>query len=84
MGETEIGIGNTSAWKMCGVTPKTTNGIYFEVVNQQGQSLQPGSRGLIQFATHYQHSSGHFKLRVTTVARRYVHLTLFHEFILFK
>ncbi|KAG0090329.1 GTPase-activating protein S23 [Podila epicladia] len=72
VGETEIGIGNTSAWKMCGVTPKTTNGIYFEVVNQQGQSLQPGSRGLIQFATHYQHSSGHFKLRVTTVARSWV------------
>ena len=70
VGETEIGIGNTSAWKMCSVTPKTTNGIYFEVVNQQGQSLQPGSRGLIQFVTHYQHSSGHFKLRVTTVARR--------------
>ncbi|KAG0285549.1 GTPase-activating protein S23 [Linnemannia gamsii] len=69
VGETEIGIGNTSAWKMCSVTPKTTNGIYFEVVNQQGQSLQPGSRGLIQFVTHYQHSSGHFKLRVTTVAR---------------
>ncbi|KAF9437263.1 GTPase-activating protein S23 [Entomortierella beljakovae] len=69
VGETEIGIGNTSAWKMCGVTPKTTNGVYFEVVTQQGQSLQPGSRGLVQFVTHYQHSSGHFKLRVTTVAR---------------
>ncbi|KAG0234508.1 GTPase-activating protein S23 [Actinomortierella wolfii] len=72
VGETEIGIGNTSAWKMCGVTPKTTNAIYFEVVNQHGQVLQPGSRGLIQFVTHYQHSSGHFKLRVTTVARNWV------------
>jgi len=69
VGETDIGIGKTSAWKMCGVTPKTTNAIYFEVVNPQGQSLQPGSLGLIQFVTHYQHSSGHFKLRVTTVAR---------------
>jgi protein transport protein SEC23 len=32
--ETEIGIGGTCAWKFCGVTPKTTAGIYFEVVNQ--------------------------------------------------
>ncbi|KAF9910008.1 GTPase-activating protein S23 [Linnemannia zychae] len=69
VGETEIGIGNTSAWKMCSVSPKTTNAIYFEVVNQEGQVVQPGARGLIQFVTHYQHSSGHFKLRVTTVAR---------------
>ncbi|CAG8478725.1 3005_t:CDS:10 [Funneliformis mosseae] len=69
--ETEIGIANTSAWKMCGITPKTTAAVYFEVVNQHGQPLQPGSRGLIQFLTHYQHSSGQFRLRVTTVARNF-------------
>ncbi|KAI7869905.1 protein transporter SEC23 [Spinellus fusiger] len=72
VGETEIGIGNTSAWKMCAITPKTTNGIYFEVVNQPTAPFQPGSRGLIQFVTHYQHSSGQFRLRVTTVARNFV------------
>ncbi|KAG0309085.1 GTPase-activating protein S23 [Dissophora globulifera] len=72
VGETEIGIGNTSAWKMCGVSPKSTEAVYFEVVSQPGQALQPGSRGLVQFVTHYQHSSGHFKLRVTTVARSWV------------
>ncbi|ORY95407.1 protein transporter SEC23 [Syncephalastrum racemosum] len=71
VGETEIGIGNTSAWKMCSVSPKTTNGIYFEVVNQPAAQFQPGSRGLIQFVTHYQHSSGQFRLRVTTVARNF-------------
>ncbi|KAL0094210.1 protein transporter SEC23 [Phycomyces blakesleeanus] len=71
VGETEIGIGNTSAWKMCSITPKTTNGIYFEVVNQPTVPFQPGSRGLIQFVTHYQHSSGQFRLRVTTVARNF-------------
>ncbi|KAI7883721.1 protein transporter SEC23 [Lichtheimia hyalospora FSU 10163] len=71
VGETEIGIANTSAWKMCSVTPKTTMGVYFEVVNQPTVQLQPGSRGLIQFITHYQHSSGQFRLRVTTVARNF-------------
>ncbi|RIA99066.1 protein transporter SEC23 [Glomus cerebriforme] len=69
--ETEIGIANTSAWKMCGISPKTTVAVYFEVVSQHGQPLQPGSRGLIQFLTHYQHSSGQFRLRVTTVARNF-------------
>ncbi|CAG8496860.1 7983_t:CDS:2, partial [Cetraspora pellucida] len=69
--ETEIGIANTSAWKMCGITPKTTVAVYFEVVSQHGQPLQHNNRGLIQFVTHYQHSSGQFRLRVTTVARNF-------------
>ncbi|KAI9032277.1 hypothetical protein DFJ74DRAFT_653895 [Hyaloraphidium curvatum] len=71
VGETEIGIGQTSAWKLCGVTPKTTVGIYFEVAAQPQQQVQPGTRGLVQFVTHYQHSSGVFRLRVTTIARNW-------------
>lgn len=72
VGETEIGIGQTSAWKICGITPKTTVGVYFEVAAQPQQQVQPGTRGLIQFVTHYQHSSGVFRLRVTTIARKWV------------
>ncbi|KAI9015300.1 protein transporter SEC23 [Phycomyces nitens] len=71
VGETEIGIGNTSSWKICSITPNSTHGIYFEVANQPTAPFQPGSRGLIQFLTHYQHSSGQFRLRVTTVARNF-------------
>lgn len=70
VGETEIGIGNTSAWKMCSITPTTTNAIYFEVVNQP-TPFTPGSRGLVQFVTHYRHSSGQYRLRVTTIARNF-------------
>jgi len=33
--------------------------------------MAPNQRGLIQFVTHYQHSSGQFRLRVTTVARNF-------------
>ncbi|ORX60677.1 hypothetical protein DM01DRAFT_1332809 [Hesseltinella vesiculosa] len=71
VGETEIGIGNTSSWKMCTIGANTTYGVYFEVVNQPSATLTPGARGLIQFATQYQHSSGQYKLRVTTVARNF-------------
>ncbi|KAL7748400.1 GTPase-activating protein S23 [Sorochytrium milnesiophthora] len=69
VGETEIGIAQTSAWKFCSITPKTTAAVYFEIVNQHNNPVQPGSRGMIQFVTHYQHACGEFRLRVTTVAR---------------
>ncbi|KAJ2617421.1 GTPase-activating protein S23 [Coemansia sp. RSA 1285] len=69
--DTEIGIGSTSAWRLAAVTPQTTVGVYFEVANQQSQALQPGSRGLVQLITTYQHSSGQTRLRVTTIARNW-------------
>lgn len=71
VGETECGIGNTSAWKMCGIDPTASYGIYFEIANQGGSvPVQPGGqRGMMQFLTYYQHSSGQYHLRVTTVAR---------------
>ncbi|KAJ3126310.1 GTPase-activating protein S23 [Nowakowskiella sp. JEL0407] len=69
VGETEIGIAGTTAWKLCGINPKTTVGVYFEVASQQ--PLAPNSRGLIQFATQYQHANGTSRLRITTVARTF-------------
>ena len=30
----EIGVGGTCAWKLCGLEPQTTLGIFFEIVNQ--------------------------------------------------
>ncbi|GAA6049661.1 hypothetical protein JCM3770_005058 [Rhodotorula araucariae] len=71
VGETEIGIGQTSAWKICSISPRTANAVYFEVVTPAGQTLAPGARGMIQFVTHYQHSSGQYRLRVTTIARNF-------------
>ncbi len=70
IGDTEIGIGNTSAWKICGLNPSTAVAVYFEVANTASVA---GSRGLMQFVTYYQHSTGQYRLRVTTVARKYVY-----------
>jgi hypothetical protein len=39
--ETEIGIGGTSAWRMCGLDPTSTYALYFEVVNQQVRCVDP-------------------------------------------
>ena len=65
----EIGVSNTSAWRLCGITPSTTLGVYFEIANHQAGQIAPNARGLIQFVTHYQHSSNQYRLRVTTIAR---------------
>ena len=59
-------------------TPQTATGVYFEVVTPAGQPLQQGSRGLIQFITHYQHSSGQQRLRVTTIARNFAEAGSLH------
>lgn len=76
--ETECGIGNTCSWKMCGIDPAATFGIYFEIAGQAGpaqnasgvQAMGGGpAKGMIQFLTYYQHSAGVYHLRVTTIAR---------------
>ena len=70
VGESECGIGNTCSWKMCGIDPKSSYGIYFEIAGQGPANVQQApQKGMMQFLTYYQHSSGQFHLRVTTVAR---------------
>ncbi|KAG2361211.1 hypothetical protein BDR07DRAFT_1461601 [Suillus spraguei] len=74
--ETEIVIGQTSAWRINSITPKTSAAIYFEVVTSAGRPLSHGSRGLIQFVTYYQYSSGQMRLHVTTIAQNLAKRTL--------
>ncbi|KAJ3261784.1 GTPase-activating protein S23 [Boothiomyces macroporosus] len=71
VGETvyfEIGISGTNSWKLCGITPTTSVGIYFEVASQV-QNFNPGTYGIIQLTTLYQHADGSHRLRVTTIPR---------------
>lgn len=68
--DTEIGYGGSHAWKSSVITPKTTHALYFEVVGSG--PANPQSRGIVQFITTYQHSSGQNRMRVTTVARSMV------------
>lgn len=68
--DTEIGMGNTVQWKLCGLTPSSTMAFFLEVVNQHAAPIPQGGRGCLQFITQYQHSSGQRRIRVTTVARK--------------
>ncbi|XP_051940324.1 protein transport protein Sec23B isoform X1 [Hippocampus zosterae] len=69
--ENEMGVGGTSQWKVCSLSPSTTLGIYFEVVNQHNAPIPQGGRGAVQFVTQYQHSNTQRRIRVTTIARNW-------------
>lgn len=77
--DTEIGIGNTTAWKVSGLDQNTTYAFYFEVANAHTAPVPQGGRGCIQFITQYQHSSGQRRVRVTTCARNWVDSANLHH-----
>lgn len=64
--ENEVGIGGSNQYKMCAISPQHTYAIFFDVANVA--PLPPNAQSYIQFVTHYQHSSGTYRMRVTTVS----------------
>lgn len=69
--DSEIGVGGTCAWRLCGMDPSTSYTILFEVSNQQASNIPQGQPGAMQFIAFYQHPSGQKRVRVTTVARHW-------------
>eukprot|EP00897_Mesotaenium_endlicherianum_P006752 jgi/Mesen1/6104/ME000310S05206 len=75
--DTVVGQGGTSAWKLCGLDKSTTLAIFFEIVPSQQStpaSMQTpaGQQFFLQFLTQYQHPSGQWRLRVTTITRSWI------------
>ena len=64
----QIGEGGTYAWSLGGIDPSTSLSLYFDVAAKDTQSAQPGKRHHLQLITYYQHSSGRYRMRVTTSA----------------
>lgn len=64
--ENELGLGGSSSYRLCSTSPRHTYAVFFDVVNNQ--QLPPNAQSYIQFITHYQHSSGTYRVRVTTVS----------------
>lgn len=64
------GIGGTSEWKLCSLTPNSTTAFYFVVQNPptvtQAQQIPCG---YVQFITQYMGSDGLKHVRVTTTRR---------------
>ncbi|KAG7661938.1 SEC23 [[Candida] subhashii] len=64
--ENELGIGGSSQFKICALSPQHTYAVFFDVVN--AVQLPQSSQSYIQFITHYQHASGSYRIRVTTIS----------------
>lgn len=69
--EMEVGIGNTCAWRLCGLDEQTTIAAYFEIVNPHNNPLREDQYRYVQFITKYVHASGQQRMRVSTVAGRW-------------
>ena len=72
-----VGVGGTTAWKLCTLSPGTTLAVVFDIVAQHGgggggDALAAQGQGqfFLQFVTRYLHDSGAMRCRVTTVTRR--------------
>jgi protein transport protein SEC23 len=62
-----IGIGGTNAWSLGGIDKDSTYAFFFEICNTT--PITSTVPVYLQFLTRYLHSSGHFRLRVTTTKR---------------
>ncbi|EDV19484.1 uncharacterized protein TRIADDRAFT_51161 [Trichoplax adhaerens] len=81
VGDNEIGIGGTSAWKICSINPSSAIGVYLDIVNQHSAPVSQNAPACIQFITQYQHASGLKKVRVTTLARHWADATINMNYI---
>lgn len=66
--ENPIGEGGTNQWSLGGVDPATSVAIYFEISNTHAENIPMSGQHFLQIITSYQHSSGRFRVRVTTCA----------------
>ena len=69
--------GKHNAWAISGLDEDTTVALYFEVTNQANapQQSQQGQQRFLQMLTSYQHSSGQYRLRVTTLSHTWADTT---------
>ena len=79
--ENEVGLGQTTSWRMCAFTPSTSIAVYYEIINQHSNPLPHGQPFYLQFSCRYKLSTGEIRLRCTTVARRWVESSASPEII---
>ncbi|KAI4344901.1 hypothetical protein L6164_012083 [Bauhinia variegata] len=79
--DTVVGEGDTTAWKMCGLDKSTCLTVIFDL-SSSDRTNTPGDVNpqlYLQFLTSYQGSDGQLVLRVTTVTRRWVDISVSSE-----
>ena len=71
VGENEIGLGGTTAWRACSLRDDAAVAFFLEVTAPASSQSAAGQAFFVQFITHYVHASGQTRMRVATVARRW-------------
>ena len=69
--ENEVGMGQTTSWRVCSLGADTSIAVYYEIVNQHSNPIPAGTPFYLQFCVRYKRSNGEIRLRVMTVARRW-------------
>ena len=74
-----VGVGGTTAWKLCTLAAGTSLAVVYDIVAQHGAGAAAGDpmagggqqqQFFLQFVTRYLHDSGAMRCRVTTITRR--------------
>ena len=67
--EVELGMGGTTSWRLCSLSPTTSIAVFFDVVNTHANPLPEGSPFYLQFCTTFTCSDGSRHMRCVTIAR---------------
>ena len=79
--ENEVGMGQTTSWRVCSLNSTTSVAVYYEIVNQHSNPIPAGTPFYLQFCVRYKRSNGEIRLRVMTVARRWAESSAAHEIV---
>nr|KYP38306.1 Protein transport protein SEC23 [Cajanus cajan] len=79
--DTVIGEGNTTSWKMCGLDRSTCLTVLFDLSSSDRTNTPAAANPqfYLQFVTSFQSPNGQSVVRVTTVTRRWVDVTVSSE-----
>lgn len=69
-----MGVGNTTAWKLCTLAAGTSLAVVYDIVAAHGGGggdPMAAQQFFLQFVTRYLHDSGAMRCRVTTITRRW-------------
>lgn len=72
VGDAEIGQGGTVQWHIGGLDKNTTIAFYLDYPSTTNSKDQPQQKnGYLQFVTKYRHPNGSYRLRITSLTRKF-------------
>ena len=54
----EVGMGQTTSWRVCSLNSNTSIAVYYEIVNQHSNPIPAGTPFYLQYCVRYKRSNG--------------------------